>query len=320
MIVLFCCVWSNAGGVVVNGIHLRDSANWVQHYLNCDDLILQDVRVESHANWNNDGIDIDACRNVLVRGCVVNSEDDALCFKNSSTRALENVLVEDCKFYSTCNAIKFGTASQGPFRNVLIRRVETGGPTPDMIPATNHKRRARAIAGVSWESTDGGDIENILVSDAHVVRTDAPLFAVAGHRGRVAAGMPFPGVGKVRNLLFERITGEDNGGEGSAFVGLPGAPIENVGVNDYKVTVAGGGTAGQAAAQLKEKPTAYPQADMFRAPYPAYGFYVWHAKNVSFTGLRMTTQKPDARPVVSAGPDTEIVLLDGKPLSPNPSP
>ena len=104
-------------GVEIRGITLRDSANWVQHYLNCDDLILQDVHVESHANWNNDGIDIDACRNVLVRGCFVNSEDDGLCFKNSGTRALENVLVEGCKFYSTCNAIKFGTASQGSCRS-----------------------------------------------------------------------------------------------------------------------------------------------------------------------------------------------------------
>ena len=305
--------------VVVNGIHLRDSANWVQHYLNCDDVILQGVNVLSHANWNNDGIDIDACRNVLVRDCFVNSEDDALCFKNSSTRALENVLVENCKFYSTCNAIKFGTASVSGFRNVLIRRVETGGPTPEMIPVTNHKKRVRAIAGVSWESTDGGDIENILVTDAHVVRADAPLFAVAGHRGKVASGMPSPGVGKVRDLLFEHITGEGNGGEGSAFVGLPGAPVENVGVNDYKVAVAGGGTAAQAAATLKERPTAYPQADMFRVPYPAYGFYVWHAKNVSLTDLHVTTQRADARPEVSAGPDTENVLLDGKPLSSSPS-
>ena len=303
--------------VAISSIHLRDSANWVQHYLNCDDLILQSVRVESYSNWNNDGIDNDACRNVLVRDCFVNSEDDGLCFKNSSTRALENILVENCKFYSTCNAIKFGTASVSAFRNVLIRAVETGGPTPDMIPATNHKNRVHAYAGVSWESTDGGDIENILVTNTHIVRTDAPLFVVAGHRGKVPDGMTSPGVGKVRNVLFEHLTGEDNGAAGSAFVGLPGAPVENVGVNDYKVAMAGAGTAEQAAAKLKEKPTAYPQEDMFRVPYPAYGFYVWHAKNVSFTGLRITTQEPDARPEVSAGPDTENVLLDGKPLVPN---
>ena len=301
--------------VVINGIHLLNSANWVQHYLNCDDLIFQGVHVESHSNWNNDGIDIDACRNVLMRDCIVNSEDDALCFKGSSVRPIENVLVANCRFYSTCNAIKFGTASQSGFRNVLIRNVETGGPTPDMIPATNQKKRVRAIAGVSWETTDGGDIENILVTNAHIVRSDAPLFVVAGHRGKVSADMAKPGVGEARNLLFEHITGEGNGAEGSAFVGLPGAPVENVAVNDYKVTVAGGGTAQQAAAALKERPTAYPQADMFRTPYPAYGFYVWHAKNVSLTGLDVTTLQPDARPEVSAGPDTENVFLNGRPVS-----
>ena len=148
--------------IVINGIHLRDSANWVQHYLNCDDVIFQGLNVESHSNWNNDGIDIDACRNVLMRDCVINSEDDGLCFKGSSDRPIENVLVENCKFYSTCNAMKFGTASQSGFRNVLIRNVEAGGPAPGMVPATNQKHRVRAIAGASWETTDGGDIENIL--------------------------------------------------------------------------------------------------------------------------------------------------------------
>ena len=151
------------------------------------------------------------------------------------------------------------------------------------------------------------------------MRADAPLFAVAGHRGRVSSGTPKPGVGKVRNLLFEHITGEGNGVQGSAFVGLPGAPVENVAVNDYKVSVAGGGTAQDAAATLKEKPTAYPQADMFHAKYPAYGFYVWHAKNVSLTGLNITTQKFDARPKVSSGPDTENVSLDGNPLPSSPA-
>ncbi len=300
--------------VVISGIHLCNAANWVEHYLDCDDLILQGVRVDSYSNWNNDGIDIDACHNVLVRDCVVNAEDDGLCFKNSSTRPLENVLVENCKFYSLCNAIKFGTISVSPFRNVVIRNVESGGPAPSMIPPENRKHNVHSYAGVSWESSDGGDIDNILVTNIHIVRADSPLFAVANHRGKAAAGMPHPGVGRVRHLLFEHITGESNGNRGSAFVGSPEAPMEYVAVNDCKVTVEGGGTSQQAAAILKEQPKAYPQSNMFHAPFPAHGFYVWHAKNVSFTGLSITMQQPDARPLVAKGPDANDVLVDGKPL------
>ncbi len=43
------------------------------------------------------------------------------------------------------------------------------------VPATNQKRRVRAIVGASWETPDGGDIENILLTNAHIVRADAPL-------------------------------------------------------------------------------------------------------------------------------------------------
>ena len=133
-------------------------------------------------------------------------------------------------------------------------------------------------------------------------------------------GMAKPAPGKVRHLLFEHVTGRDNGGRGSAIVGAEGDPVEDVAVNDFHLSVAGGGTAEQAAAVPKEQPTSYPEAAMYGAMFPAYGFYVWHARDVQFTNLAVTPQKPDARPCVGVGPDVENVLLDGQPLPPPHSP
>jgi polygalacturonase len=81
--------------VVMNGIHLRNAGAWMENYLDCDDVILQGIQVENQANWNNDGIDLDGCRNVIVRDCLINSEDDGLCFKGAGLRTMENVLVEN---------------------------------------------------------------------------------------------------------------------------------------------------------------------------------------------------------------------------------
>ena len=50
---------------------------------------------------------------------------------------------------------------------------------------------------------------------------------------------------------------------------------------------------------------------MFGPSFPAYGFYLRHVNNVRFSGLAITTEKPDARPCVGVGPDAEGVLLDG---------
>jgi polygalacturonase len=54
-------------GVHVTGLHLRDAACWVQNYLNCEDLPIEHLRVENQANFNNDGLDSDGCRRVVVR-------------------------------------------------------------------------------------------------------------------------------------------------------------------------------------------------------------------------------------------------------------
>ena len=91
--------------VVIADIRLKDSPCWMQNYLNCEDLIVDGIHVENQANHNNDGIDIDGCRRVIVRNCFISAEDDALCFKGASQRPIDQVLVEHCRLYSTCNAL-----------------------------------------------------------------------------------------------------------------------------------------------------------------------------------------------------------------------
>jgi hypothetical protein len=296
--------------VVLDGITLKDSPCWMQNYLNCEGLILQNLKVESQVNWNNDGIDIDGCRNVIVRGCWVNSEDDGLCFKGASLRPMESVLVENCQFYSTCNALKFGTDSQGDFRNVLVRNVEVGGPAADMR-AIN---RRRAISGISWEVVDGGTLENVLATNVRIVRADTPLFLRLGNRGRVLPEMPKPKPGILRRVIFQDIAGEDNGARGSIFSGIPSARIENVVVRDMRINMAGGGTNIPPTTIIPEKEASYPEAKMFGVQVPAYGFWVRHARDVRFVDVDVTATNSDARPCLSSGGDTENIQLEGKTL------
>jgi polygalacturonase len=94
--------------VVLQDIFLHNSAAWMQSYLYCKDLIFDGIRVENHANYNNDGLDPDGCTNVMVRNCFINSEDDAMCLKGCSNKPSQNILIENSTFVSTCNALKIG--------------------------------------------------------------------------------------------------------------------------------------------------------------------------------------------------------------------
>ena len=72
--------------VRISGVTLRDSSCWVQDYIQCDGLVIENIRVNSTAYWNNDGIDITDCSKVRVSGCDVNSDDDGICLKSEIWR------------------------------------------------------------------------------------------------------------------------------------------------------------------------------------------------------------------------------------------
>ncbi len=72
--------------VRVEGVALRNSVMRVQHYLDCDFVALRALTVYSHVAGNNDMIDIDSCRNVVVADCIGDTSDDAITLKSTSTR------------------------------------------------------------------------------------------------------------------------------------------------------------------------------------------------------------------------------------------
>jgi hypothetical protein len=278
--------------VHVSGLHLRDAACWMQNYLNCEDLLIEHLQVENQANFNNDGLDIDGCRRVIVRHCDINSEDDALCFKGASQRPTEQVLVEDCRLYSSTNGIKFGTDSQGDFRRILVRNLEVGGPSPQMRSLNPRC----ADSGISWEMVDGGTVENILATHIHVVRAESPLFLRLGDRGRVRPEEPRPAPGRLRRIVFDQVTGEDNGSRGSYFMGLEDKPIEDVALQDIRLEVRATDKPVPQENDVPEMRGDYPDAHMIGAVAPAYGLWARYVTGLSRFRVSFVATSPDVRP------------------------
>ncbi len=290
--------------VHVSGLTLLDSPCWMQNYLNCDDLLIEHLTIENQANWNNDGMDIDGCRNVIVRKCHVSSGDDGICFKGASQAPAENILVEDCVVYSSCNALKLGTDSQSVFKNVLARRLTLGGVTKDM----RHIKPVGAISGISWEVVDGGHAENILCTDIHIVNARSPLFMRTDDRARVQPGQPKPEPGTLRRVMFDRITGDDNGPRGSYFIGIPARRIEDVVLRDIDLRQKASTKPVIDEAAVPEMYNLYPDAEMLNsiggnagrgsgADAPAYGLWARHISGLTLINYKVTPDGPDPRPM-----------------------
>lgn len=280
--------------VLVSGLTMKNSPCWMQNYLNCDRLTISGITVRNHANYNNDGMDIDGCRDVLIRRCRVTSGDDALCFKGASMRPLERVLVEDCDFYSACNAVKVGTDTQGDFRDVLIRRCRIGGLAED----PSGLKHACADSGVSLESEDGGTVERFWLEDIEMTRVWSPFFLRLENRGRVRPGDPAPGPGAIRQVVFEHIRGTGNGPRGSYILGIPEARIRDILFRDIELRQKAYTGEVRPAAEYPEFTGLYPDAHMIDGfgPAPAYGLWVRHADGIVLDRYRIIPEGEDTRP------------------------
>ncbi len=291
----FMIRFSRCKAVQVSGVTLRNSAGWVSHYSDCENVSIHDVTIRSTVNANNDGIDIDSCRNVRISHCDIVTGDDAICIKSTHSSPCENIVVTGCLLKSAWGAFKIGTESVGDIRNVVF--------SDSVIYETTG-------GGVKLISKDGAIVENILVSNVIMDRVSGPIFIHLGERKRTYyAGQTAREAGALRGVTLRNIRGTVwEEGEplwgfprraGIFISGIPGHFIENVRMEGIDLSFPGGGTEEEANRfDVPERIVDYPEFPPF-TPYPAWGFYVRHAKNVSLKDIRIQTQTADARsPIV----------------------
>ena len=294
--------------VHIANLTMKNAACWMQNYLNCEQLLIEGITVRNHANYNNDGMDIDGCRNVIIRHCRVSSGDDALCFKGAGQCELRRVLVEDCDFYSACNAVKVGTDTQGDFRQVLIRRCRIGGLAED----PSGLKHACADSGISLEMVDGGTLEDFLIQDIHITRAWSPFFLRLENRGRVRHGDPVPGPGTLRRVLISNISGDENGPRGSYMLGIPEKPIEDIVFHNIAIRQKASAGPVLKDSDFSEMRGSYPDAHMIdgTGDAPAYGLWARHVRGLYLHNYEVHPAENDPRPFIEySDVDARVAFL-----------
>ncbi|MCX7826891.1 MAG: glycoside hydrolase family 28 protein [Verrucomicrobiae bacterium] len=291
--------------VLIEGVRLRHAGSWMQHYRFCQKLTLRDIEVNNHVAFNNDGLDLDSCDEVTISGCRVDSDDDAIVLKSLSDRPCRNVRIENCVVSSHCNALKMGTESGGGFVDIAIANCKIASP--------RHSQRIygaqRGLASVALEIVDGGRLENVSVSDVHMDGVSVPIFLRLGNRARPYGKNVKPGVGTFRKVALKNITATRMSVTGCAIAGLPGHPIEDVSLENIRLSFDGGGTREEARREIRERPEAYPESTMF-GTLPAYGFYCRHVRRLRFANVELRTNAAELRHAMVFD-DAEDVTVDG---------
>ena len=295
-------VFVKCKGIRIQDVTLKDAASWVQHYDRCENLIIDNITVDSDAFWNNDGIDISDCKNVRVTNCDINSADDGICLKSHFTDyVMDSVYVADCRVRSSASAVKFGTKSEGGFRNVIIKNIEV----------YDTYRSAIAI-----ESVDGGILENIYIDSIHARNTGNAIFIKLGHREEERE------VGTLKNVVLKNITVEVPWGRPdleydmrgptlpffhntfpASITGMPGYPVENLVLENITISYPGRGHKAMAYAPLDrldaipENSSHYPEFSMY-GELPAWGFYLRHVDGLIMKNIKLSIEESDYRPAM----------------------
>ncbi|MDO8545272.1 MAG: glycosyl hydrolase family 28-related protein [Opitutaceae bacterium] len=277
--------------VLVEGITLRASPMWMQHYLACDRVRIRGITVFNHVSYNNDGIDIDGCHDVTISDSVFDSDDDGLCLKSTLNRACENVTITNCVLSSHCNAFKLGTESNGGFRNITLNNCVIISPRFSQ----SVYGMQRGMGGIALETVDGGTLENVAISNVTIAGVNVPLFLRLGNRARpFTADGPKPGIGSLRSVTISNLVATGAGRVGCSITGLPDHRVENVTLSNLSLEFEGGGKRELVEKPVPERPEAYPESRMF-GELPAYGLYCRHVDGLKISDVRMTVRAADQR-------------------------
>src|SRR5215813_7828846 len=286
--------------VLIRDISILHGGHFAILATGVDNLTIDNVKIDT----NRDGIDIDACKNVRISNCTVNSPfDDAICPKSSYAlgyaRVTENVTITNCQVsgydegtlldgtykrdyraangtFSPTGRIKFGTESNGGFKTITIDNC-----------VFDYSR------GLALESVDGALLEDVTISNITMRDiSNCPIFLRLGSRMR---GPPGPPVGELRRVKISNIVVYNAEPRYASIIsGIPGHDIQDITLNNIRIYYRGGGTKEQAALQPPEKENDYPEPTMF-GEIPAYGFFIRHVNGLDMRGVSVSFLKDEAR-------------------------
>jgi polygalacturonase len=265
--------------IKVDGVTLKDSGAWVQHYFQCRNVVISNVTVNSYANANNDGINLDCCEQARVFNCFIRSGDDALTLKSTTANPCRDIVVSNCILSSNCNGLKFGTESIGDFENVVM---------------SNCVVYDTRLGGITVAIVDGAKLKNVVISNITMRNIGAALFVRLGNR-KYDNSIAASAIGGIENLTLENIYAEGAGVIGSSIMGLPEKPVKNITLKNVHISSVGGCESFDNSQELPELAETYPEFNRW-GKLPAFGLYCRHVEKITMENCSFSTASADCRP------------------------
>ncbi len=131
----------NCQNIKIEDIILLNSSTWVLAMFDCDNIVIDNVKIVGQWRYNTDGIDIVNTSNVLIKNSFVRSFDDSISIKGiyDYDKSIENITVDNCVLWCGWgHACEAGIETFAPeYKNITFKNCDVIHTTANALAVVN---------------------------------------------------------------------------------------------------------------------------------------------------------------------------------------
>lgn len=213
--------------VTLSGVFITNSPFWCVHLLKSENIICRGLRYDAKL-VNNDGIDPEYSRNILIEDISFNNGDDNVAIKcgrdNDGWKVgvpSENIIIRNCRFKGL-HAVVIGSEMSAGVRNVFVENCTFGGYCKRGIYIKTNPDR-------------GGFVSDLYVKNCEFDEVEDLFYATSMYAGE---GLDNDKYTRVDNIFVDGMRCRKASKAGLVLQGTEAEPIRNVVFSNVEIGAA----------------------------------------------------------------------------------
>lgn len=214
----------NCKGITLEGVKIINSPFWCVHLLKSENVICRNLRYDAKL-VNNDGIDPECSRNILIEGVAFDNGDDNVAIKSgrdndgwNAHSPSENIIIRNCHFKGL-HAVVIGSEMSSGVRNVFVEDCDYAGYCKRGIFVKTNPDR-------------GGFVENLFVKNCKFGNVEDLFYVTSRYAGE---GLQNHHFSTIKNIFVDGLSCNQVSEAALVLQGTEAKPIENVVFNHVAV-------------------------------------------------------------------------------------
>lgn len=213
--------------ILIEDITIEDAPFWCVHMLKSESITLRGLKYHAY-NKNNDGIDIEQSKNVLIENIDFDNADDNIAIKAGrdhdgrgiSGLPSENIIIRNCRFKGL-HAIVIGSEMSAGVKNVYAYNCQTSGFVKRGVYLKTNSDR-------------GGYIKNIIIENMQFKDVEDAIYITSNYLGEGSGLYP----SKILDITLSNLSFKNVFNTAIVIEGYPELKVENITLDDITIDTA----------------------------------------------------------------------------------